>query len=95
MGKEEVVQGLVAGDVEEPENQNPNMPDGDEIVAFEDENGEDSPKALQEARSALARFEWDDSDILFSFNKIEIEMAAVGVKKNFSSPFNCDPKEDY
>ena len=28
--------------------------------------------------------EWDNSDILFSFNKIEIEMAAVGVKKNYT-----------
>ena len=46
------------------------MPDEnqDPIVPFEDENGEDAAKALQEARSALARFEWDDSDILFSFN---------------------------
>ena len=59
------------------------MPDPP-IVAFEDENGQDEARALQEARTALSRFEWDDSDILFSFNKIEIEMAAVGVKKNYT-----------
>ena len=75
--------GSAVGNLEQANVDNAEMPD-DNIVAFEDEDGTDDNRALQEARSALARFEWDENDIHFSFNKIEIEMAAVGVKKNYT-----------
>ena len=57
---------------------------GDEIVDFEDENGTDDAKALQEAIRALERLQWEDDDIDFFFNQAEIKMAAHGVKKNYT-----------
>ena len=53
-------------------------------VEFEDENGVDEPGALKEACRNAASVEWDDEDIRFFFNQVEIKMAAVGVKKNFT-----------
>ena len=57
---------------------------GDEIVNFEDEDGENDARALQEACSQLAKHECDDNDLDFFFNQAEITMASVGVKKNFT-----------
>ena len=55
-----------------------------QIVDFEDENGVDDPAALQNACRNLERFTWDQSDIKFTFQKMEIKMAAVGVKKQYT-----------
>ena len=54
------------------------------IVAFEDENGVDEPRALQEACSNLKNFVWDNSDLAFTMNQVEIKMSAVGVKKQYT-----------
>ena len=54
------------------------------IVAFEDKDGVDEARALQEACNQLARFKWNPTDLEFYFGQIEIKMAAVGVKKNFT-----------
>ena len=80
----EVVEGHVVGEPDLNKLQDNNIAEMPDVVAFEDEDGVDDNRALQEARSALARFEWDENDIHFSFNKIEIEMTAVGVKKNYT-----------
>ena len=32
----------------------------------------------------MSRLQWDKDDLLFHFGQIEIKMAAVGVKKNFT-----------
>ena len=81
---EEVVdEGLIVGEAinEAVEAPNDIMPD---IVNFEDEDGQDDNRALQEACSQLAKHEWDDDDLDFFFNQAEITMASVGVKKNFT-----------
>ena len=54
------------------------------MVDFEDENGVDDARALQEACRNLDRFEWDQNDLAFTFNQIETQMMAVGVKKQFT-----------
>ena len=54
------------------------------MVDFEDQNEADDAKALQEACRNLDRFEWDQNDLTFTFNQIETQMAAVGVKKQFT-----------
>ena len=60
-----------------------NMPDP-VVVAFEDENGADEARALQEACRQLEKFEFDLSDLDFTFNQAEIKMSAVGVKKQYT-----------
>ena len=80
-GGEEVVEGLVvqgpdSGKVAD-ENPIPAV-----MVAFEDENGEDEAKALQEGCRNVANYQWNQEDIKFWFGQIEIKMASVGVKKN-------------
>ena len=54
------------------------------MTNFEDENGEDDAKALQEGCRTLERFQWDEVDVLFSFSQVEIKMKAVGAKKQFT-----------
>ena len=54
------------------------------VVAFESENGTDDAKALQEALRYLDRLEWSDTDVKFFFQKAEIKMSAVGVKKQYT-----------
>ena len=54
------------------------------VVNFEDENGADDASALQNACRNLERFTWDQNDIKFTFQKLEIKMSAVGVKKQYT-----------
>ena len=54
------------------------------MVNFEDENGDDAAKALQEACANVNKDLWDPKDLHFFFNQIEIKMAAVGVKKQYT-----------
>ena len=61
-----------------------NMPEANPIVAFEDEDGIDDNRALQEACRNVERVEWDDNDVAFFFSKVEIKMSAVGVKKQYT-----------
>ena len=58
-----------------------NMPD---IVNFEDENGTDDNRALQEATRALDKLQWNDCDVPFFFAQAEIKMGSVGAKKQFT-----------
>ena len=64
----------------------PAMPDDNQpaIVNFEDENADDVAQAMQEACRNLARFAWDANDLKFTFQKMEIKMSAVGVKKQYT-----------
>ena len=63
----------------------PTLPEANGImVNFEDENGEDAAKALQEACANVNKDLWDPKDLHFFFNQIEIKMAAVGVKKQYT-----------
>ena len=68
-----------------PANQPPPQAPPAIMENFEDENGVDDRGALQEACRSLERYQWDDNDIPFFFGQIEIKMAAVGVKKNFTN----------
>ena len=61
-----------------------NMPDNDVVIDFEDENGADDARALQEATRSLDRFQWDQEDLQFTFNQLETKMAAHGVKKQYT-----------
>ena len=54
------------------------------IMAFEDSNGTDDDKALNNALRVLERFVFDVNDIKFTFQQIEIKMTSAGVKKNFT-----------
>ena len=85
VSEEETVEGQIVESVQNLKVGDPgfNMPDN-VIVNFEDEDGKDDNRALQEACSQLAKHEWDDDDLDFFFNQAEIVMASVGVKKNFT-----------
>ena len=58
------------------------MPDA--VVDFEDENGVDDARALQEACNNLSRLAFEVHDLQFYFQQVEIKAAAVGVRKNFT-----------
>ena len=60
-----------------------NMPDPP-AINFEDENGQNDDRALQEACRSLDRLQWDDNDVKFFFAQAEIKMAAVGCKKQYT-----------
>ena len=69
-----------------------NMP----VVAFEDANEADEARALQEACANLKNFVWDNNDLAFTLNQVEIKMSAVGVKKQYTKlqvMSNVLPKE--
>ena len=71
--------------VPRPPPQPPVMPDPPAvIISFEDEDGVDDNRALQEACRNVERVEWDDNDIKFFFAKVEIKMSAVGVRKQYT-----------
>ena len=53
-------------------------------VNFEDENGVDDDRALQEAIRNLEKVNWDPCDLNFVFNQVEIKMTAVGAKKSYT-----------
>ena len=83
--EEEVVSGIVVGAASESNLKNPNMPDPvPPIVNFEDENAVDDAQALQNACRNLERFNWDPNNLKFTFQKLEIKMSAVGVKKQYT-----------
>ena len=54
------------------------------VVNFEDENGVDTDKAMQEACRNLANSKFSPNDLKFYFNQVEAKMAAVGVKKQYT-----------
>ena len=60
------------------------MPANPPIVNFDDEDGQDDASAMQEACRNLQRFAWDANDLKFTFQKLEIKMSAVGVKKQYT-----------
>ena len=60
------------------------MPEDEVVVDFEDENGADDARALQEACRSLERFQWDHDDLSFTFNQLETSMASVGAKKQYT-----------
>ena len=57
------------------------MPDDQAIVNFEDEDGEDQPRAMMDACKTLERFEWQPEDLPFYFGQIEAKMGAAGRKR--------------
>merc|ERR1712015_432199 len=59
------------------------MPDNAQ-VNFEDEDGNDGDNDMREACQSLAKFNWDASDLLFTFNQMEVKMATAAVKKNWT-----------
>ena len=60
-----------------------NMPEP-EVVNFEDENQRDEAQAMQNAFRHLEKFNWDPNDLKFTFQKLEIKMSAVGVRKQYT-----------
>ena len=60
------------------------QPDRPAMVNFEDEDGVDSPRALQDACQNLSKLEWSDTEVRYFFKQAETRMAAVGVKKNYT-----------
>ena len=54
------------------------------IVNFEDEDGVDEPRAMQDASNDLRSFEFNKEDLLFYFNQIEGKMCAAGVRSNYT-----------
>ena len=81
---EVVEEGFVAG-LPETNNKADNMPvNPPEVVDFEDENGIDEARALQESCQALNKIQWDDSDVNFFFAQAEIKMSSNGAKKQFT-----------
>ena len=54
------------------------------MAAFEDINEEDDAKALSEALRNLKGLEFDQNDVKFFFNQLEIKMTSAGVKKQYT-----------
>ena len=54
------------------------------MVNFEDENGTDDDKALQNGLRHLKDFSWEPNDLEFYFNQIETKMQSNGVKKQYT-----------
>ena len=54
------------------------------MVAFEDENGVDGDGALGNALKQLERLDWNQDDLPFFFNRVEIRMGIAKVKKNYT-----------
>ena len=54
------------------------------MVNFDEENGTDGTDALAKAINALKGYQWDMTDIEFTFNQVEIKMQTNGVKKQWS-----------
>ena len=83
--EEEVVEGLVVGEADTLTAKADNASDH-EIMAvnFEDENLADDAQALQNACRSLEKFCWDPHNLKFTFQKLEIKMSAVGVKKQYT-----------
>ena len=54
------------------------------VVNFEDENGVDDAGALREASRAVEKLEFDQKDLSFFFNQLEIKMGIAGVKQNYT-----------
>ena len=69
-----------------PPPEDPPGPPPDPIMAtnFEDENGTDDARAMQDACKNLSSFAFNQEDLPFYFQQIEAKMGAVGVKKNFT-----------
>ena len=82
VGEEEIVDKVIVGEVPAEVGA---MPEGDDaIVDFEDEDGRDDDRAMQDACRTLERFEWQPEDLPFYFNQIEAKMSAAGVKRNYT-----------
>ena len=82
VGADNVLPNLGGGGQVAPVNQV--VPHRPIMVNFEDENGVDDDRALQEATRVLRSYEWDACDLNFYFGQVEIKMASVGVKKQFT-----------
>ena len=54
------------------------------MVAFEDETGEDTERAMELACRNLDKFKWLDDDLPFYFNQVESRMSAAGVRKQWT-----------
>ena len=77
--EEEVVdEGLIVGQPEETLKAD-NMPD--EVIDFEDENGNDGDKALEYSRTL--RLEYDPAEVEFWFMQMENEMMQCGIKSQW------------
>ena len=90
-GEEETLEGNIVETVENLKVDAEDIPEPETaaiMTNFEDENGTDTDKAMQDACRALERLEWDDCDVLFFFAKAERKMKAAGVKKQFTK-FQC------
>ena len=78
----EVIAGVIIG---EPNNEVVNEPPAlNMVVNFGDENGADSAGALKDGIQAVAKINWDDTDLKFVFKKLEISIAAAGAKKQYT-----------
>ena len=56
----------------------------DPVVNFEDENAVDDAGAFKDACNRLERLVWQDHDVTFFFQQVEIKMKAAGVRNNYS-----------
>ena len=79
--EEEVVQGFVQG---APDNNKVGIMPDPVIVNFEDEDGVDLDRAMQDATKTVERVTFEVEDLPFYFQQVEAKMAAAGVKKNYT-----------
>ena len=78
---EEVVEGQIVGDAEELKLQEiPHI----RMANYDEQNGQDEDKAMQGAVAALRNFKFQEDDVPFFFQQLEIKMKSNGVKKNFT-----------
>ena len=81
--EEEVIEGDIVQVAENLKVNADNMAN-DDIVNFEDEDGQNEEGALREACRNLSNLAFQENDLDFWFNQVEVKMAAAGVKKNYT-----------
>ena len=54
------------------------------MANYDEQSGVDGASALEKACSSLKGYEFDEQDLGFYFNQIELQMRQNGVKKNYT-----------
>ena len=65
-------------------NQEPEQIPGQRMANYDKQTGVDAASALEKACNGLKGYEFDEQDLGFYFNQVELQMRQNGVKKNYT-----------
>ena len=57
---------------------------GQAMTNYDEQSGQDGASALEKACNSLKGYEFDEQDLSFYFNQVELQMRQNGVKKNYT-----------